>query len=137
MFDSLHIANSGMGVYRTFLDATADNIANMSTVRRTSEEAFRPRQVVAEATNYNGATRFEPGTGAKVAGVEFGNPIGRVVYQPDHPLADVDGNVRMPDMDLGAEMANLVLAQRGYQAQTATIKSAVDAYQTAIEIGRR
>lgn len=137
MLDSLSIAQSGMTVHRTFLDATADNIANINTARRTNDQAFQARRVVAAATNYQGATQFEAGTGARVAGVAFGDPVGRIVYQPENPLADAEGLVRMPDMDLGAEMTNLILAQRGYQAQTATVKSAVDAYQTAIEIGRR
>lgn len=137
MLDSLSIAQSGMTVHRTFLDATADNIANINTARRTNDQAFQARRVVAAATNYQGATQFEAGTGARVVGVAFGDPVGRIVYQPENPLADAEGLVRMPDMDLGAEMTNLILAQRGYQAQTATVKSAVDAYQTAIEIGRR
>ena len=38
--------------------------------------------------------------GARVVGVTFGDPVGRVVYQPDNPLADADGMVRMPDLDL-------------------------------------
>ena len=137
MFDSLHIANTGMGVYRTFMDATADNIANINTARRTNETAFQARKVVSAATNYNGATAFEPGTGVRVVGAAFGDPVGRVVHNPGHPLADGDGNVRMPDIDLGDEMANLVLSQRAYQAQTSSVKWAVEAYQTAIEIGRR
>jgi len=137
MFDSLRIANSGMGAYRTFMDATADNIANVQTARRTDEDAFQARRVTVASTNYRGATRLEGGTGVRVVGVQFGDAQGRVVYDPQHPLADADGNVRMPEVDLGAEMANLVLAQRAYQAQTTTVKTAVEAYQTAIEIGRR
>lgn len=137
MFDSLRIANSGMNVYRTFLDATADNIANVNTARRTAEAAFQERKVISVATNYNGATAFEGGTGASVAGVTFGDRAGRVVHDPSHPLADADGLIRMPDMDLGDQMTHLIVSQRAYQAQTTSVKTAVDAYQSAIDIGRR
>lgn len=137
MFDSLQIANSGMNVYRTYLDASADNIANINTARPMDQDAFRARYVIAEATNYNGATAFEPGSGVRVAGVEFGNAEGRIVHDPSHPMADADGYLRMPDIDLGTEMTKMIMAQRGYQAQTASVKGAVDAYSAALEIGRR
>ena len=51
-------------------------------------------------------------------------------------LADKDGNVRYPDMDLSDQMASLLLAQRGYQANLAVVERAKDAYQQALEIGK-
>jgi flagellar basal-body rod protein FlgC len=115
LFDALHTSGSGLFVYRKWLDAVSDNLANINTVRRTDQEAFRPRFVVAEAAT--GPTG--EGAGARVAGVVEGAPEGRVVHEPDNPLADAQGNVRYPDIDLGAQMTHLMLAQRGYQANPA------------------
>ena len=43
--------------------------------------------------------------GVRVARAEFGgDPEGRVVYEPDHPLANEEGYVRYPDIDLGDQM---------------------------------
>ena len=59
-----------------------------------------------------------------------------MVYQPDHPYADENGMVRMPDMDLSTQMTNLIIAQRAYQANVTVFERARDSYQRALEIGR-
>lgn len=131
LFSVFGIAGSGVTVHRKWLDAIADNIANANTARATNEEAFRARYVVARAVDYGDGTG-----GVEVAGTLQGNAEGRLVYDPQHPLADAEGNVRMPDIDLGSQMTQLMMAQRGYQASLAVVDRAKDAYTAAIQIGR-
>jgi flagellar basal-body rod protein FlgC len=59
-----------------------------------------------------------------------------MVYEPNNPLADDEGYVRYPDIDLGDQMTQLLMAQRGYQANLATIRSATEAYQQALQLGK-
>ena len=61
---------------------------------------------------------------------------GRLTYQPDNPLADAKGYVRLPDIDMGEQMGNLIMAQRGFQANAAVIDRARDVYEAAINIGK-
>ena len=130
-FPVFGVAGSGVTVYRKWLDAVSDNIANVNTVSRSDEAAFQARYVVAEAT------QLEPGVGGvTVAGIELGSAQGRLVHQPDHPFADADGNVRLPDIDLGSQMTQLMMAQRGYQANLASLERATTAYQAALQLGR-
>jgi flagellar basal-body rod protein FlgC len=131
LFDAIGIAGSGVTVHRKWLDAVSDNISNLNTVRPTSDEAFRARYVVAQTLDY-GSGRG----GAIVRGIEYGNPEGRLVYAPEHPLADAEGNVRYPDIDLGSQMTQLLMAQRGYQANLAVVERAQGAYQAALQLGR-
>lgn len=131
LFSVFGIAGSGVTVHRKWLDAIADNIANVNTARTTNEEAFRARYVVARAVDYGDGTG-----GVEVAGTLQGSAEGRLVYDPQHPLADAEGNVRMPDIDLGSQMTQLMMAQRGYQASLAVVDRAKDAYTAAIQIGR-
>ena len=131
-FHGLSIATSGMDVYQTWLDAVADNIANVNTMRSTDDAAFQERFVVARSAR-SGDGR--PG-GAVVDRAEFGNPLGRLVYDPAHPLADEEGFVRAPDMELTDQMTHMLIAQRAYQANVAAFERARDAYQRALEIGR-
>ena len=130
VFDTLGISGSGLMVHRKWLDAVSDNISNINDVRSTKDDAFQARYVVAQAADYGNAG------GVQVAGIELGNRQGRVVHQPDHPLADADGNVRVPDIDLADQMGQLIIAQRGYQANLAVVERAHDAYQRALELGR-
>lgn len=131
LFGAFGIAGSGVATYRKWLDAVSDNIANLSTVTRTDQEAFRAKYVVAQAVDYGAGNG-----GVRVAGIAQGSAEGRIVHEPNHPLADADGNVRYPDIDLGAQMAQLMMAQRAYQANLAVVDRAKESYQGAIQIGR-
>lgn len=127
-FDAIGIAGTALTVHRKWLDAVSDNLANVNTAAPTGGEAFRARYVVAEA----GAGT----SGVYVRGAEFGDPEGRMVYEPDHPYADADGYVRYPDIDLAAQMGSLIMAQRGYQANAAVVDRARETYLSALQIGR-
>lgn len=127
-FDAIGIAGTGLGVHRKWLDAVSDNLANINTAASTDGEAFRARYVIAEEGRGT--------SGVYVAGAAFGDGEGRVVYEPDHPLADEAGYVRYPDIDLASQMSQLILAQRGYQANAAVVDRAKESYQAALQIGR-
>ena len=128
LFGLLQTSHSGLRVMRTWMDAVGDNIANVNTVRPTGEQAFQARYVVAQSV--------EGGAGVRVAGARFGDAEGRLVHQPDHPMADAEGYVRLPDVDLGDQMTQLIIAQRGYQANLAVVDRARDAYLQALSIGK-
>ena len=131
LFGTLGIAGSGLLVNRKWLDAASDNIANINTVTRTGEDAFRERFVVAQAVDYGSGTG-----GVRVARAEFGSGEGRMVYEPNHPLADAEGYVKYPDIDLGDQMTQMMIAQRAYQANLAIVERATNMYQAALQLGK-
>lgn len=130
IFGAIGIASTGLTVHRKWLDVISDNITNVNTVRSTDEDAFQARYLVAQAIDYG-----EQG-GVQVAGIELGDAEGRIVHEPDHPLADEDGYVRYPDVDLASQMTQLIMAQRGYQASAAVVDRAKETYEAALQIGR-
>ena len=131
MFESIGITGSGMRVHRSWMDAISDNIANVNTVRGTNDDPFRSRYVIAQALE-NGST----GAGVQEAGIELSKNTSKIVYDPDHPLADENGYVQMADVDLGEQMTTMIMAQRGYQANISALDRAKAAYQAAIQMGR-
>lgn len=130
-FDALNISGSSLIVHRKWIDAVSDNIANMNDATSTDEAAFRQKYIRAQAVDYGSGTG-----GVKLAGVEYGSSEGTVVHEPDNPLADAEGNVRYPDIDLGEQMTQLLMAQRGYQANLAVVERATAAYQAALQLGK-
>ncbi|MGJ7441887.1 flagellar basal body rod protein FlgC [Aquipuribacter sp. MA13-6] len=130
-FPVFGVAGSGVTVYRKWLDAVSDNLSNLNTVNPAGEDAFQARYVMARSVQYG-----EGIGGAQVAGVELGDPNGRMVYDPQHPYADAEGYIRTPDIDMASQMAQLMMAQRGYQANLAVVDRARDAYSAAINVGR-
>ena len=132
LFDTLSISGSGMMAHRKWLDAVSDNISNINTTSRTNEAAFQERFINAQAVDYGSGSG-----GVRVAGTEFGSAEGRLVFEPDNPLADEDGYVKYPDIDLGEQMTQLLMAQRGYQASLAVVERATNTYQAALQLGKR
>ncbi|HET7690401.1 MAG TPA: flagellar basal body rod C-terminal domain-containing protein [Nocardioidaceae bacterium] len=126
-FDMLAIANTSLGVHQTWLDALANNIANVNTVVSTDQDAFQGQMVIAEA---------DPSGGVRVAGIAQSDPEGRLIHDPDNPLADEDGYVRAPELDMASQMSQLIMAQRGFQASVQVTKNAQDTYASALQIGR-
>ena len=127
-FNAIGTAATGVTVYRKWLDAVSDNIANIDNVTRTSENAFQARYVVAQEA--------QDGNGAQVGGIAYGSPEGKLSYEPDNPLADTEGYVRRADIDLGSQMAQMIMAQRAYQANLAVVDRARDSYTAAINLGK-
>ena len=127
-FNAIGVAGSGVTVYRKWLDAVSDNIANIDNVSRTSEKAFQARYVVAQEA--------ADGNGAQVGGVAFGSANGVLAYDPENPLADAQGYIRRPDIDLGGQMSQMMMAQRAYQANLAVVDRAKESYTAAINLGK-
>jgi flagellar basal-body rod protein FlgC len=128
LFDAIGIAGTGVTVYRKWLDAVSDNLANINDAAPTSGPAYQEEYVVAQ--------RAADGRGAQVGGIVLGSATGRLVYEPEHPLADAAGYVRYPDINLAEQMGHLIMAQRGYEANLAVVDRAHDAYQSALQLGK-
>jgi flagellar basal-body rod protein FlgC len=126
-FDAIGIAGTALTTHRKWLDAISDNMANLNTVRSTDDAAFQARYIEVAAGDEHGVY---------VQGAAFGDAEGRLVHEPSHPLADKDGYVRYPDIDMASQMGALIMAQRGYQANAAVVDRAKETYQAALQIGR-
>ncbi len=131
-FSAFDTAQSGMGAYKLWLDAVADNVANIDNVTSTDQAAFKERFVLVTASEDADGN----GTGVRVAGAAFGDPNGRLAFEPNHPLADANGMVRRPDIDLSDQMVYMQVAQRGYSANINIFERAKEAYEAALSIGK-
>ena len=133
MFGALDIATSGATLSRVWMDAIADNVANVNTTRPADEEPFRARQVI--ASSVEGANGL--GDGVRLEQISLSQAESQVFYDPHHPHADEFGLVRRSNVSLENEMTNLLLANRVYGMNIRVMERAVSAYRTALQIGRR
>ena len=109
------------------LKPTDERTTWLVVTRWRDEDAFQAQMIIAQS---------QPGGGVDVAGIALSDPEGVLEYAPDHPLADEDGYVRAPSMDMASQMSQLVMAQRGYQASVQVTKYAQDSYSSALQIGQ-
>jgi flagellar basal-body rod protein FlgC len=133
MFNAIGTAGTGLSTYRTWIDVIANNIANVNTTTRTDEKAFQAQYVRAQEI---GGGMDGVGQGVEVTELPLSSPEGRMSYEPDSPLADANGYVRRPDIDMSEQMGNLIMAQRAFQANANVVDRAKEVYQAAINIGK-
>lgn len=104
-------AQRAMSAQLVRMNAAASNLANAGTVTGNAEAAYRPIRTVF-ATEVDRASGLST---VRVDGImrENAQPVQR--YEPDHPLADAQGNIWTAPVDENAEMVEMLDASRQYQ----------------------
>ncbi|MBC5689347.1 flagellar basal body rod protein FlgC [Mediterraneibacter sp. NSJ-55] len=144
--NTLSISGSGMTAQRLRLDVTANNIANIETTRTEDGGPYRRKMVILEAKEPSFQKVFEntlheqqvytEGKGVRVSAVIEDETELKPVYDPEHPDADAEGYVMMPNIDLVKETADAMAATQAYQANITAFNATKLMAQKALEIGR-
>ena len=136
------IAGSGMSAQTLRLNATASNLANAETPAGSEAEAFRARYPLFSAVQKEAQMRLgDSGTnenfeGVKVSGVvESEKPI-QLRYEPQHPLADQEGYVYYPNVNVVEEMTNMISASRSFQANVDVMNATKTMLQRVLSLGQ-
>ena len=145
-FTSLETSSSGLTAQRLRMDVISNNIANVNTTRTAQGGPYRRQRVVFESrqpevfllpTGKEGAIEAgKLGKGVRVSGMSQDPRPAKLVYDPGHPDANVDGYVAMPNINLVNEMVDMISATRAYEANVAAISAAKTMAARALDIGR-
>ncbi len=141
---SFDISASGMTAERQRLDIASENIANSETTRTASGEAYRRKMVVLEEvpstsfrTRFNSLlNRTATKGGVKVTQIIEDQRDLNPVYNPDHPDANEEGYVMMPNVDLVKETVDGMAATRAYEANITAFNAMKLMAQRALDIGK-
>ena len=131
LFSAIGIAGSGIDATQTWIDTTAGNLANANDVVSTNQAAYAQQTPVFTPLAVPGS----PGDAVQVSNVVLGPTAGRIEYDPTSPLANAQGDVRIPAVDTATQLVGLVQAQNAYQADTVALNRAKTAYQAALTLG--
>jgi flagellar basal-body rod protein FlgC len=137
---AFQISASGMQVEKLRLDVTAANIANMNNAAPSAAQAYSPLRVASQAIPLSFSQQFGrmyevASGGVQVVGVTPQAVAPRMVYEPGHPYADAHGMVAYPAVNHTAEMVNMNLALRAYEANVAAMNAAKTMAARALDIG--
>ena len=148
-FDSMKISASGMTSQRLRMDTISQNIANVNTTRDENGETYRRKTVTfQEITNGRNFRRHleqsmaaNYGKNPVVGGVKIGEIVEdpspfTLIYDPSHPDANEEGYVEMPNVNVVAEMTNLISANRSYEANITAFNATKGMAAKALEIGK-
>lgn len=132
LFSSMDISASGMSAQRLRMDIIASNIANVQTTRTTQGGPYRRKEVV-----FVTMLRNKVQEGVRVAEI-FSDPSPfRLLYNPQHPDANSEGYLAMPNVNTITEMIDMIATTRSYEANITAFKSAQSMFNKALELGRR
>ncbi len=141
LFSTLRISSTGLAANRLWLDTIASNIANANTTRTPEGGPYRRQDVVLTPQGRAGFSQFlgsaqnaTPGQGVTVAGIAQDTSAPRMIYNPDHPDADANGYVAMPNINIVTEMVNMIAAQRAYEANVTVMGAAKSMAVKSLEI---
>ncbi len=142
--DSFDISASGLTAERQRLDIASENLANTNTTRTESGGTYRRKMVVLqEVPSTSFRSRFNSllnRTAAK-GGVQVTEIVEdqrdlNPVYNPDHPDADEDGYVMMPNVDPVKETIDAMSATRSYEANITAFNAMKLMAQRALDLGK-
>jgi flagellar basal-body rod protein FlgC len=141
IFTSMHIGASSLKANRIRLNTISSNLANIETTSTPEGGPYKRKAVYFETKPVSFKEHLDINLNEKVQGVEVAKIVEdqappKKVYNPEHPDADDDGYVSMPNIDVLKEMVDMMSATRSYEANTTAIKSAKRMAMKALEIGR-
>lgn len=133
MFSILEISGSALAAQSQRMNVTASNLANAESVSGPDGNAYRAKQVVFENT----AKHAQGVGGVRVSEViEDASPMPQV-YRPEHPLANDEGFLEMPNVDPVSEMVNMISASRSYQANVEVMNTSKQLMLKTLTLGER
>ncbi len=139
---SMKIGASGLTAQRLRMDTIASNMANIETTRTPEGGPYKRKDVIFTALPLNEfATTLEDALADHVRRVAVTEVVEdqsppTMVYNPNHPDANTEGYVAMPNINLMEEMVNLINATRSFEANVQSINAAKSMALRAIDLGR-
>ncbi|MDR2167894.1 MAG: flagellar basal body rod protein FlgC [Clostridiales bacterium] len=148
-FSTLSISATGLSAQRTRMDIHAQNLANVDTTRTPEGGPYRRRAVIFEERSpnptgntfadmiRNAVLQQSGGGGVRVHSIMEDESDGPMVYEPGHPDANADGYVMRPNVNVIAEMVNMISASRSYEANMTAWSVTQSMMQRTLEISGR
>lgn len=130
---ALKVAASGLEAQSRRMLIVSENLANASTTGATPGSAPYTRKTV----SFESALDDVSGANlVKVDRVDFDKKPYRVEYDPGHPAADANGNVKLPNVDMLVELADMRETNRSYEANLQVVKQARSLISMTIDLLR-
>jgi flagellar basal-body rod protein FlgC len=138
-FKAFDIAGSGMAAQSVRLNTTASNLANADSVSGDQASVYKPRHPIFEAVRASLSTKPTDANGnpaVKVSGIYESPAPALARYEPGNPLANADGYVYAPAVNVVEEMVNMISASRSYQNNVEVMNTSKDLLLATLRLGQ-
>ena len=140
---ALDISASALTAQRLQMDVISENIANAATTRTADGGPYRRKVVVLTERVDNSFESYLQsasrggtplGSGVVVSAIEYDNSAFVMEYDPDHPDADANGYVSLPNVDEAKELIDLISTTRAYEANITVLNAIKGMAMKALEL---
>src|SRR3954462_5377773 len=138
-FKAFEIAGSGMSAQSVRLNTTASNLANAESVSGDPNQVYKPRHPIFEAVRAQigaAAQAQDSGAAVKVSGIYESKAPATQRYEPGNPLADANGYVYAPAVNVVEEMVNMISASRSYQNDVEVMNTSKELLMATLRLGQ-
>lgn len=132
LFSLFDIAGSAMTAQSQRLNVVASNLSNADSATGSTGQPYRARQVVFGTAQVTA----RGASGVRVAEVIDDPSPMKQVYEPQHPLADAQGYVTLPNVNVVEEMVNMISASRAYQNNVEMMNTAKSLLLKTLTLGQ-
>lgn len=136
LFNVLDVTASGMTAQSVRLNTTASNLANANSVSSSANETYRARQPVFAAELSQVVSGDSNSVPVAVRGIVESNAPLKMEFSPNHPMANEDGYIYKPNVNVMEEMANMISASRSYQTNVQVADAAKTMLQRTLSLGQ-
>ncbi len=139
-FKIFDIAGSGLSAQSVRLNTVASNLANADSVSGDPATVYKARHPVFQAIQQQlqGASSLENHSEAtvRVAGIVESQAAPQLRYDPGNPLANAQGNVYAPNVNVIEEMTDMISASRAYQDNVEVMNTSKDLMLATLKLGQ-
>ncbi|MGB0218961.1 MAG: flagellar basal body rod protein FlgC [Sinimarinibacterium flocculans] len=132
-FRIFDIAGSALSAQSVRLSTVASNLANADAVGSDPDSVYKARMPVFAAALEAGR---DDSAGVQVLGVVESQAAAEKRYEPGHPLADAEGFVYAPNVNVVEEMVNMISSARSYQSSVEMMNTAKELALSTLRLGR-
>ena len=137
LFNVFEISGSALNAQIVRMNTTSSNMANANSASRTEAAAYRAQQPLFSPMLSDSFDALSAATrGVRLDGIAESDAPARREYAPNHPLADDQGYVFMPNVNVVEEMANMISASRSYQTNIEVMEASKRMLQQTLAIGQ-
>jgi flagellar basal-body rod protein FlgC len=139
-FKIFDIAGSGLSAQSVRLNTVASNLANADSVSGDPSTVYKARHPVFQAVQQKmlgvGDTENQSESAVRVAGIVESQAAPQMRYDPGNPLANAQGNIYAPNVNVIEEMTDMISASRAYQDNVEVMNTSKDLMLATLKLGQ-
>ncbi|PSW07617.1 flagellar basal body rod protein FlgC [Photobacterium lipolyticum] len=136
LFNVFNVTGSAMSAESIRLNTTSSNLANANSVSSSAKETYKARHPIFAAALQNAGAQRQESVPVQVKGiVESQKPL-RAEYNPQHPMANAEGYIYKPNVNVMEEMANMISASRSYQSNVQVADASKQMLMSTLKMGK-